>query len=237
MANSDYLPQRGDAMNQPVIVLEDVSKVFDNGTKALDGIDLRIDAGETVILNGISGSGKTTLVGLIAALDRPTHGLVEVAGLKISKLPQVALDRFRQRGVGVVFQDFGLIEYLSVFENVVAPLIPLNLDKKLAEKRVREAMQQANISHKADTKVSLLSGGEKQRCAIARALVNEPKVLICDEPTANLDLENSKVFIAMITDLRDKGYTVIISTHDPVFAEMMHDIRIVTLSDGNIKES
>ncbi len=222
---------------KPIVLLKGVSKVFEDGTKALDSIDLEIFENEIVILSGISGSGKTTLIGLIAGLDRPSEGLVKVDNLMISKLPQIELDNFRQKSVGVVFQDFGLIDYMSVYENILAPLIPLNLKKDEAKKRVKEAMEQANISHKADTKVSYLSGGEKQRCAIARAIVNHPKIIICDEPTANLDLKNSEQFIKLLNELNSKGHTIIIATHDPIFGKLMPNAIKITISNAKIEKN
>ena len=224
-------------MKKPIVTLKDVSKIFDNGTKALDNINLQIFKNETIILSGVSGSGKTTLIGLIAGLDRPTEGLVEVDGVKISKLPQIELDSFRQKSVGVIFQDFGLIEYLTVYENIIASLIPLRLERDIAERRVQEAMREANISHKANSRVYHLSGGEKQRCAIARAVVNRPNIVICDEPTANLDLENSKQFIKLLNGLKSKGHTLIIATHDPIFERLMPNIRKITISNGKIENS
>ncbi len=220
-----------------IVLLKGVSKVFEDGTKALDSIDLEIFENEIVILSGISGSGKTTLIGLIAGLDRPSEGLVKVDNLMISKLPQIELDNFRQKSVGVVFQDFGLIDYMSVYENILAPLIPLNLKKDEAKKRVKEAMEQANISHKADTKVSYLSGGEKQRCAIARAIVNHPKIIICDEPTANLDLKNSEQFIKLLNELNSKGHTIIIATHDSIFEKLMPNAIKITISNAKIEKN
>ena len=224
-------------MKKPIVTLKDVSKIFDNGTKALESINLEIFKNETIILSGVSGSGKTTLIGLIAGLDRPTEGLVEVDGVKISKLPQIELDSFRQKSVGVIFQDFGLIEYLTLYENIIASLIPLKLERDIAERRVREVMREANISHKANSRVYHLSGGEKQRCAIARAVVNRPNIVICDEPTANLDLENSKQFIKLLNGLKSKGHTVIIATHDPIFERLMPNIRKITISNGKIEKS
>lgn len=224
-------------MKKAMVILKDVSKIFNDGSTALDSIDLEIFENEIVIFSGVSGSGKTTLLGLISGLDRATRGLVEVDNLKISKLPQIELDSFRQKSIGVIFQDFGLIEYLTVHENILAPLIPLKLEKEVANRRVEEAMREANISHKADLRVSLLSGGEKQRCAIARAIVNRPKIVLCDEPTANLDLANSKQFIEMLTNLKAKGHTIIIATHDPIFENSIRDIRKVTLSNGKIEKS
>ncbi len=220
---------------KPIVLLQKVAKIFDDGTKALDSIDLEIFENEIVILSGISGSGKTTLIGLIAGLERPSEGLVEVDGVKVSKLPQIELDNFRQKSVGVVFQDFGLIDYMSVYENILAPLIPLNLEKNEATIRVQKAMQEANIAHKANTQVAYLSGGEKQRCAIARAIVNQPKIVICDEPTANLDLENSRQFIAMLKELKGNGHTIIIATHDPIFEELMPNARKVIIANAKIE--
>lgn len=217
-----------------VVFLQNVSKVFKDGTKALDNITLEIFENEIVLLRGISGSGKTTLLSLIGALDRATEGKVEVDGVVVSKLPQSALEEFRRKNVGIILQDFGLIEYLSVYENVLAPLIPLNLNKKEAAKRVQEALKKANISHKAQTKAAHLSGGEKQRCAIARAVVNRAKLILCDEPSANLDRENSKQFISLLQELHTKGHTIIVATHDPIFEELLPTARKIHITDGKI---
>ncbi len=223
-------------MSQPLICFKGVTKRFADGTQALRRIDLTIEAGECVILNGISGSGKSTLLGLLATLERPTEGLITLEGIPISKLPQMALERVRQKTIGMVFQDFGLITHMRVYENVMAPLIPMGLSAKSVDRLVQQAMHRANISHKASTITALLSGGEKQRCAIARALVNTPKVLLCDEPTANLDLENAQAFIDLLHNLQAEGVTLLIATHDPLFAQMMPKARIVTIANGTIEE-
>ena len=223
-----------------MIKIEGVRKTFGDGSEifeALKDIDLQVSEGECVVLNGISGSGKSTLLSLIAALDRPSSGKIEVDGELISKLPDLHASAYRAKSIGVVFQHFNLLESLSVEENVIVPLINSGLEMKQIEQMAKESMQRASIEHKASQDVSSLSGGEKQRCAIARALVHDPKIILCDEPTANLDRENSLKFIEILQMLHAAGKTIIVATHDPLFDALPFENRMVHMEDGKIRNA
>lgn len=223
-----------------MIRIEGVSKTFGEGEEqfeALKSIDLEVKEGECMILSGISGSGKSTLLSLIAALDRPTSGKITVGGELISKLPDLHASAYRAKTIGVVFQHFNLIESLSVEENVIIPLINSGLDMPTIHQMAKLSMQHASILHKSSQDVSSLSGGEKQRCAIARALVHDPKLILCDEPTANLDRGNSLKFIETIQRLQKVGKTIIIATHDPLFEKLPFESRVVYMEDGAIGSS
>jgi putative ABC transport system ATP-binding protein len=224
-----------------MVMLEKVSKIYNEGTaqafEALNAIDLQINEGETVILSGVSGSGKSTLLSLIAGLDKPSSGKIIVAGELISKLPDLHASAYRAKTVGVIFQHFNLLEALSVKENVMAPLIHTGVDLSTIKEMTQKSMALASISHKANAEVKALSGGEKQRCAIARALVHEPKLILCDEPTANLDRTNALKFIEILQSLHDMGKTIVVATHDPLFEELSFVNKVVHMEDGKIIES
>jgi len=221
-----------------MIRIEGVSKIFNEETpqafEALKSIDLELAKGETMILSGVSGSGKSTLLSLIAALDKPSSGKIVIEGELISKLPDLHASAYRAKSIGFIFQHFNLLESLSVEENVIAPLINSGLDIVAIKELAAKSMQRAAISHKASQQVKELSGGEKQRCAIARALVHEPKLIICDEPTANLDRENSLKFIEILQALHKRGKTIIVATHDPLFENLSFVSKVVHMEDGKI---
>ena len=222
-----------------MVVLENISKIYNEGTpqafEALSAIDMRVDRGECVILSGVSGSGKSTLLALIAALDKPSNGKIVVKGELISKLPDLHASEYRAKRIGVVFQHFNLLEDLSVEENVIVPLIHSGLPLPTIQEMAAKSMQHAAIGHKAAQSVKELSGGEKQRCAIARALVHEPELILCDEPTANLDKANSLKFIEILEMLHTLGKTIIVATHDPLFEKLSFVSRVIHMEDGVIK--
>lgn len=224
-----------------MVTLENVHKIYNEGTsqafEALKAIDLEVSKGETVILSGVSGSGKSTLLSLIAALDKPSSGKIVVAGELISKLPDLHASKYRAKHIGVVFQHFNLLEDLNVEENVIVPLVHSGLPLSTIRNMAAKSMQSAAIEHKANQSVKELSGGEKQRCAIARALVHEPELILCDEPTANLDKANSLKFIEILEMLHEMGKTVIVATHDPLFENLSFVSRVVHMEDGGIGKS
>ncbi len=201
---------------------------------ALRDITLHIAPHELVLLEGVSGSGKSTLLSLIGALLKPTSGTLIVAGREIAKLPDLHASHFRAQTIGFIFQAFNLFDLLSVEENVAVPLIPLGLSSREIAAKTAKAMEQAGISHKRTLPAKALSGGEKQRCAIARALVNDPDLILCDEPTANLDRTNSLAFVSTVKTLHEAGKTVVIATHDPLFHESFPDARVVHIADGTL---
>ena len=221
-----------------MIRMEGVHKIFNEGTPqafvALKSIDMEIAEGQTVILSGVSGSGKSTLLSLMAALDKPSSGKIVVSGELISKLPDLHASAYRAKSIGIIFQHFNLLESLSVEENVIAPLINSGLSIATIKEKAEKSMAMAAISHKAVQQVKELSGGEKQRCAIARALVHDPKLIICDEPTANLDRENSLKFIEILKSLHQMGKTIIVATHDPLFESLPFVGKVVHMEDGRV---
>jgi len=223
--------------NDPIIVVEDLNRSFPSGDEvfhALKNINLTVQPGECVVLKGVSGSGKTTLLSILAGLDRPTSGKVLIEGEAIAKLPDLHASQFRARRIGMIFQHYNLMEHLTVAENVMVPLIPTGMDTETINSRVDAALAQANIAHKRDTPAARLSGGEKQRTSIARALAADPAVILCDEPTANLDRANALRFIEILSLLHDAGKTIVIATHDPLFDDLPFESRIVEMEDGEM---
>lgn len=216
-----------------MIKIDNLYKKF-NRVEVLKDINLHIKSGETVVLKGVSGSGKTTLLSLIGGLDRPSQGGLLIDNEPIHKLPDSFASKLRASKIGMVFQHFNLLEHLSVAENVMIPLIPTDLKLDKIKKRVDEVLELTNIAHKKDTLASRLSGGEKQRTAIARALVANPQIILCDEPTANLDRANSLLFIETLQQLHQQGKTIVVATHDPLFDNLPFSSKVVPMVDGAI---
>jgi putative ABC transport system ATP-binding protein len=201
---------------------------------ALNGIDLSIKEGEVVVLRGASGSGKSSILSLIAALSKPTSGEVIVDTKKISKLSDNFASLYRRDNIGFIFQKYNLIPNLSVRDNILLPLVPLNLNAKEAQAKLQSVMEMFEIGHKADTIVKNLSGGEQQRVAIARANVNNPKIILADEPTANLDEKLSLAFIEILKELKSLKKTIVIATHDPLFFGLDFVDREIEIHNGSI---
>lgn len=199
---------------------------------AIKGIDLVLPSGGVTVLSGPSGSGKTTLLTLIGCLARPTEGRVRLDGQDISGLPEAFLARLRRQTFGFVFQRFNLIRGMTVLENVMLPAYPVGTDYRSLTQRATQLLERMQIGHRATTDIEYLSGGEAQRTAIARALINDPAVLIADEPTANLDTALSLAFLEIVTELREEGRTLLLSSHDPRIREAGTIDRIVELCDG-----
>ncbi len=219
------------------IVIEELCRTVRDGGRSvtiLDRLSLRISQGSCVVIEGISGSGKTTLLHLIAGLDKPDSGRILIGGVPVIKLPDRQLSAFRRSHIAMIFQHFELLEHLSTADNVGVPLITAAMPKKEMKARIRHCMELANIAHKAATPVSKLSGGERQRVAIARALACDPGIILCDEPTANLDRENRLRFIERIGQLHAMGKTILIATHDPLFRSLPFEHRVVRMENGAI---
>ena len=202
---------------------------------ALKNINLEVADGELLVINGISGSGKSTLLSIIGAIMKPTSGAVEVDGDNIVSYTDYFASTYRQKKVGFITQSFHLFDAFTVEENLFSALALSDLSSKEIEIRVQEVSNLANISHKLKVVVTTLSGGEKQRCIIARALVNKPEIILCDEPTANLDRENSLMFVESVKRLKEMGKTVLIATHDPLFDALDFVDKRVTMKDGEIE--
>ncbi|SDF15557.1 ABC transporter ATP-binding protein [Rhodobacter capsulatus] len=220
-----------------MITLHGVSKTYNEGrpneVTALRGIDLAIAPGVTVLM-GPSGSGKTTLLSLVGCMARPTTGRITLAGEVISSLPERFLADLRRRRFGFVFQRFNLIRGLSVLENVMLPAAPLGAPRAEVEARALSRLEALGLAGKARMPVEVLSGGETQRAAIARALVNDAPVLIADEPTANLDTALAHRFLDIVAGLRAEGKTVILTSHDPRIISAAPVTAVVELRDGAI---
>jgi putative ABC transport system ATP-binding protein len=214
-----------------MIKIKNLNKIYDN-FQALKDINLHIKKGEIVVLKGVSGSGKSTLLSLIASMSKPSSGSVEVNNILVSKLPDVHSCKYRNENIGYIFQSFNLLEQLSVADNIFAPLVISEAKNK--QELLEIAMKKANIYHKKDEIVSNLSGGEKQRCAIARAIVLNPNIIIADEPTASLDKQNSLKFIDVLKEFKKEKRTVIISTHDSIFDNLDLVSRYINIQDGQI---
>jgi putative ABC transport system ATP-binding protein len=217
-----------------MVRLAGVSKRYErHGPAALDSVSLEVGSGEAVAVVGPSGSGKSTLLGLIAGLDRPTQGTVEVAGEDLRRLSEAALARFRRARVGIVFQFFNLLDDLTVRDNVLLPARLAGTQAATARARAGELLEALGIAGHADTYPGRLSGGERQRVAIARALVNRPALLLADEPTGAVDVATGGRVAATLRDLAADGQTLLLVTHDPALARGSA-ARTVTLVDGRV---
>lgn len=213
-----------------MIKLQNVYKKF-----ALQDINLEIQKGELVLIEGISGSGKTTLLNIIASFMKPDSGLVEIDGENIVSLSDYHLSDYRKEKMGYITQNFHLFEQLTLEENLLGALVTRQLSQKEIKDATENALHLAHISHKAKQRVKTLSGGEKQRCVIARALVNNPDLILCDEPSANLDRENSLKFMQIIQELHTLGKTILIATHDPLLQELQGISQHIRVSEGRIE--
>ncbi len=226
-------------MSEPVIRLENVAKDYPMGevtVHALRGLDLEIASGEFIVLLGPSGSGKTTTLNLIGGLDRPTSGRVVVQGEDITGYDDGKLTRYRREKVGFVFQFFNLIPTLTALENVEFALALVDGRASGMERRAQELLEMVGLGDRADHFPSQLSGGEQQRVAIARALANRPPLMLCDEPTGNLDVETGRSVLRVMRDLnRRQGTTVVLVTHNTAIAPIAD--RVVRLHSGTIKET
>jgi len=224
-----------------MIELDDVKKAFNQGRPnefwAIRGVSLKMDANRITVLKGPSGSGKTTLLSMIGCLSRPTSGRILLHSRILSGLPERFMTEIRRKTFGFIFQQFNLVKGLTVLENVMLPAYPLGLDHRLLREAALKLLRQFNMEPKADSKVEWLSGGEAQRTAICRALINDPEILIADEPTANLDTRLSREFMVIIRDLKQQGKTVIVTSHDPVVFEYAGIDTVVEMRDGILAEA
>ncbi|MCK9630886.1 MAG: ABC transporter ATP-binding protein [Methanoregula sp.] len=222
----------------PVIELADVSKIYplpSGDVLALDHLSIKIERGEFVAIMGPSGSGKSTLLNQIGGLDVPTSGTLRITGKNIRKMSDDKLTDLRLNAIGYIFQKFNLIPLLSAYENVEYPYI-LKHRCNDTTGRVSRLLADVGINKRlAKHKPAELSGGQQQRVAIARALVNDPDILLCDEPTGNLDTKTGGQIMEMLNGLHDQGRTVIIVTHDPSVGEQAE--RIIRIRDGKVADA
>lgn len=221
----------------PVIDVRDLSRVYPGPppVPALVHCDFRVGPGEYVAVIGRSGSGKSTLLNVLGLLDRPTGGRYLLDGIDPAELSERDRTALRGRRIGFVFQMFHLLPHRGAVENVMLAMLYAGSDRSTRRNRAVELLTAVNLDHRLDVPTALLSGGEKQRVAIARALANRPSLLLCDEPTGNLDSASSETVLALLEGLHQQGITLIVITHDGSVASRAQ--RIVTIQDGLLREA
>ena len=226
-------------MKESLIVLEKVTKTFNEGqineVVSVNNISLDIKKNEMIVLKGPSGSGKTTLIAMIGCLLKPTSGDINIMGKSVSKLPEKFMNHFKLQYFGFIFQNFQLIPELSVADNVELPLYPLGIKPAERRKMSQKLLERFNLNHRQNFKIKELSGGEQQRVAIIRAIINQPEILLADEPTAHLDTELSQSYLEYMKTLKDSGLSVIIASHDPRVFEFSEVDRVIEIKDGQLK--
>ena len=218
-----------------MITVKDLSKVFrteEIETTALNGVSFEINNGEFVAIMGPLGCGKSTLLNILGLLDNPTSGSYRLLDSEVGGLKEKERTKFRKGNIGFVFQSFNLIDELNVYENVELPLRYLNISAGERKKRVEEILKRMNISHRAKHFPQQLSGGQQQRVAIARAVVSNPKLILADEPTGNLDSKNGKEVMDLLSELNKEGTTIVMVTHSQKDAAVAQ--RVINLFDGQI---
>jgi len=223
-------------MAEKVIEIQGITKFYQVGTqvvKALRGVDLQINKGEYVAIMGPSGSGKSTLMNVIGALDSPTDGKYILNGHDVSHLSDDQLANIRNKEIGFVFQTFNLLPRYSAIENTMLPLIYAGVSKPERLKRGEEAIRKVGLEDRALHKPNELSGGQRQRVAVARALINNPSIILADEPTGNLDSKTSVDIMNLFQNIHSMGNTIILVTHEEDIAQHAH--RIIRLKDGHIE--
>ena len=224
-----------------MIELVRVIKTFNTGKpnafNALRGIDLIVEMGGVTVFRGPSGSGKTTLLSIIGCMARPTSGRVYLDGRELSGLPERFGAEMRRSTFGFVLQSYNLIRGLTVLENVMIPGYPTGVKHRLLKARAMALIERLKLESRAQQKIQHLSGGEQQRTAIARALINDPQIVIADEPTAHLDTELSLEFLEIVASLKREGKTLLIASHDPLVSDFPEVDSIVSLRDGLLVEN
>ncbi len=224
-------------MKTPQIKLENVWKVYQTGEielEVLKGINLEIEEGSFVILLGPSGSGKSTLLNVMSCLDTPTKGHVYLDGEDVSLLSEDELATTRGRKIGFVFQQFNLLHHLSALENVALPAVFQSVSEEERIKRSSDLLDAVGLSERKDHTPAKLSGGEKQRVAIARSLINDPEIVVADEPTGEVDTKTGSKIMSIFTDLQKQGKTIIIVTHDLSLTEYAD--RVIKIKDGVLED-
>ncbi len=218
------------SMSAGTISAEGLTKVYGGGTRALDGVTIDIEEGEWTSIVGPSGSGKTTLLNILSCLDSPTDGGVIIDGTTVTGLRQDDLTVFRKQNIGLIFQQYHMVPYLTALENV---MMAQYFHSIVDEEEATDVLNGVGMGHRLHHLPRQLSGGEQQRVCIARALVNEPSILLADEPTGNLDQENGRIVLELIRSLQKEGRTIIMVTHNPEISKLGD--RIIEIVDGKVR--
>ncbi len=218
-----------------MIEMHDLTKVYRTAsveTTALNHVNVDIADGEFIAIMGPSGCGKSTLLNIVGMLDSPTSGSYRFAGENVAGYPEKQLADVRKQNIGFIFQSFNLVDELTVAENVMLPLLYQKVPAKDREQRVQEVLERVNIAHRGEHRPQQLSGGQQQRVAVARAVVTNPKLILADEPTGNLDSVNGEEVLELLNVLNDAGTTIVMVTHDQSHAD--HASRVIHMLDGRI---
>ena len=220
-----------------ILVADKITKIYGIGTKtlyeALHEVSLTMYEGEFVCIMGPSGAGKSTFINNLSTIDIPTKGKVFINGKEVRVMSEGEIGKFRYKNLGFIFQEFNLLDSLTIFENIAVPLTLANVDKKEITKRVEEVAKKLDVAQTLDKYPNECSGGQRQRVAICRALVTSPKLIVADEPTGNLDSKNSHEILSLFKELNEKeGVSILMVTHDPFSASFCE--RILFLKDGKI---
>lgn len=221
---------------QPLIIINDIGRKYVIGAEtihALKSVSLNIEKGEFVALMGPSGSGKSTLMNILGCLDTPTKGDYILNGIQVSQMTDNELAEVRNKEIGFVFQTFNLLPRSSSLENVALPLVYAGIGRAQREDRARKALENVGLGNRVEHKPNELSGGQRQRVAVARALINNPSIILADEPTGNLDTKTSVEIMGLLEEIHSKGNTIILVTHEEDIAQHAH--RIVRMRDGLIE--
>jgi putative ABC transport system ATP-binding protein len=222
---------------EPLITVKDIGRKYVIGSEvihALKSVSLTINKGEFVALMGPSGSGKSTLMNILGCLDTPTQGEYILNGINVSHMSDNELAEVRNSEIGFVFQTFNLLPRNSALDNVALPLIYAGINKETRTARAKKALENVGLANRIDHRPNELSGGQRQRVAVARALINDPSIILADEPTGNLDTKTSIEIMGLIEDIHAKGNTIILVTHEEDIAQHAH--RIVRMRDGLIEK-
>ena len=223
-----------------MIKTENATKYFNRGNPdevlAVNDVSIEVKEGDFAVFKGPSGSGKTTLLSLIGCMSRPTSGRVIVEGRDVSRLPERFMTEVRRNTFGFIFQQFHLIKGISVCDNVMLPVLPTDIKPSELRQSAVRILENLGMSGRIDFPVQKLSGGEQQRTAIARALINNPDIILADEPTAHLDTHLSEEFLSIMRNLHQQGKTIIIATHDPLVYDKDYVTLIIEMRDGSARE-